>query len=934
MDNDGIGDVCDTNEDVDSDGDGILDSQDNCPNEPNADQMDMDNNGVGDVCENNQVPTEVLWSEASSWPNNTVPVAGDVVMIPADKHIILDIDTPALGGLMIHGTLEFMEKDIELITEYISVHGGELRIGTPENPFVNKAILTVNDPDTEFNVMGDMGTRGIILMQGGVLNIHAQTPSIAWTKINEHAPDGSTSLTLAETTTWKAGDEIIVGPTDFFEVDNKKSVTQKISISQINGRNLTLDSPLEAHHWGRLQYATTNGMSLTEENIVPTPQGDFIYGLTPDNPKILDERAPVGNLTRNVVLRSPDDARWQDEGFGAHIMIMPGSAAYVDGLEIQRGGQRGRVRRYPIHWHMLSYLGTETLADATGQFLKNSTINESENRGIVVHGTNGLLIQNNIVYKTKGHAIFTENGAERRTTFDHNLVLHVRSPLDEFLLKQHERRNFRRGSSGFWISHPDNTTINNHVGDISGAGYWLAFPDRPTGDCSEVLHEDGQVMNPRRMVFGVFDNNTAHSCGGSGFHNDDPEMDEEGNRGTNFKNYSSDLSGRDSPWPFTTRRRFDISGLKTWKNELGVWDRANGVNTINTVAADNKEKGFSGSGDGGLIIGALAVGASLNDTMNGYERPYVWPAFASYHHTFDLQGNIAVNFPLTPGKLTGVFSTDDYYLRPVEKGHIISKGNVLINSHPGSKVFAAQAWRESHVSPTNPHFNLAGAILDPEGYWGPANNYYVYDDPFYTYGLTAIPVAPSAAESQGVSVPGKFYGFDNFTINDGTGPYERHYMGLHIVRYNDAFQEVGTLTLAGMGNALSNLLPNMRDFAAHETGIFEINFPEDDAPNRVLIGQITNMETEADKMLVGIELNGAIDATVKITAVHSNGTRLIDNYTALTSLNDVQNSDGETFWQDKANNKVWVKVRGGKGQAADLEDQRDIPYYTFELVVE
>jgi hypothetical protein len=35
----------------DSDGDGVPDKQDNCPNDPNPDQLDTDGDGVGDACE-------------------------------------------------------------------------------------------------------------------------------------------------------------------------------------------------------------------------------------------------------------------------------------------------------------------------------------------------------------------------------------------------------------------------------------------------------------------------------------------------------------------------------------------------------------------------------------------------------------------------------------------------------------------------------------------------------------------------------------------------------------------------------------------------------------------------------------------------------------------------------------------------------------------
>src|SRR5205809_6791704 len=36
----------------DSDGDGVPDSQDNCPLIPNPDQQDTDGDGIGDVCDN------------------------------------------------------------------------------------------------------------------------------------------------------------------------------------------------------------------------------------------------------------------------------------------------------------------------------------------------------------------------------------------------------------------------------------------------------------------------------------------------------------------------------------------------------------------------------------------------------------------------------------------------------------------------------------------------------------------------------------------------------------------------------------------------------------------------------------------------------------------------------------------------------------------
>jgi hypothetical protein len=50
-DNDGIGDACDTPGPADSDGDGVPDSSDNCPAVANPSQADSDNDGIGDACD-------------------------------------------------------------------------------------------------------------------------------------------------------------------------------------------------------------------------------------------------------------------------------------------------------------------------------------------------------------------------------------------------------------------------------------------------------------------------------------------------------------------------------------------------------------------------------------------------------------------------------------------------------------------------------------------------------------------------------------------------------------------------------------------------------------------------------------------------------------------------------------------------------------------
>jgi len=863
-----------------------------------------------------------LWSDAATWPNGK-PTSGSDVVIPDGITIRLDENPPALGGITINGELEFARKDLELSARWIMVHG-TLRIGTGEAPFLQKAIITLTDTDTQASIMG-MGTRGIVLMDGK-LELHGKSPDVIWTKINQHAEQGANSISLLQGVDWKVGDELVIAPTDYYQAGGGISVTQKNVISSLNSNQITLGTPLNAFRWGLLQYATPSGMSLDASSLLTPPQADTDELQTP---LVLDERAEVANLTRNIVIQAPDDDVWQTEGFGVHIMVMGAmSEAHVEGVEIKRGGQQGRLRRYPFHWHLLSYNGTQTLEDASGQYFRNSTINTSRNRGIVIHGTNGVLVQNNIVYDIQGHGIFTEDAVERRNTVDGNLVLMVRNPPYASRLKMHEVAD--KGSSGFWISNPDNTITNNIAADCGSFGFWLSFPTRPFGESSGVLAEDGQLMNPSRMLFGVFDNNTSHSNGINGIHIDDVETDNEGN--TIGHQYASNEGGRATPWPEPSLRRFYLTRYKVWKNMgPGIWDRARRPTNQSVVSADNHGRFFAGSGDDGIIERSLVVGTSLNHGKNGTGRrewadPFVGfanpdpVAFATYHSTFDIRDNIVINFPPVANGRSGVFSSEDYYIRPVDKGMIRNTNNLMINSHPGVKL----------RSPED-HYVLASALFDAQGIWGPAGQYFVYDEPFFTYEKTVTTVPPGAI-SGGVSVPGPFYGFEGFVLHGvgDTPPQNQPYndlMGLHVRRLNNALAEVGTWTVQAADPW--NTLQHMRHFATTPDGIYELTFPSETMHPTDFQMNVENMLEPGDTQVMGIQFDGSNDATVRLWVDADTWF----NYQEVGSLQEVIDSEGETYWQDAAGNRVWVKLRGGRWEFWTTNPQEDLPS-SDELIYE
>ena len=833
----------------------------------------------------------VMWSDPSTWSSlgTSKPVAGSSVTIPAGVHLILDESSPSLASLTINGKLEFARQDLSLTAGWIMVMG-TLEVGTVTTPFVQKATITLNAADMNGDAMG-MGTRGIMVM-GGKLELHGVAPTKAVTKLNEHAARDSKSLTLLDAVSWQVNDEIVVATTDYYSdfYLSKYGSTQRTQITAINGNAVAIQDGLNSYRWGKMQYLTKDGMSLTP--------GTLPAGILPGTPTELDERAEVANLTRNIVVQSVDDDLWKNNGFGCHIMIMRMDGvvgeARLNGVEIRRGGQAGKLGRYPFHWHMLSYEGSTTLKDVTGQYIRNSTINQSSQRGIVIHGTNGTEVKNNVVYDVRGHGVFTEDAVERRNIIDGNLVLKVRNPLPGQALKKHEAADPVIGSSGFWISNPDNTITNNTAVDCSGTGFWLAFPTKTFGASKDI------PLVPIYMKFGTFNKNTAHSNQHEGIFIDSAESDEEGT--TELVQYfpTKDMQPArfERGGEFDNVLTFELTDYSVWKNSLsGVWNSSAGSRNRRAVSADNTQRFFAGRTNTvypGAIEKTLVVGTSLNYNMNGVILPPESDpisGFASYHSSFDIMNNVIVNFPAVKGYNSGAFALSDYYITAVDKGTFRNPGNILINSHPGVKTRAYA-----------PHFVLA-VLWDRHNYWGgPASqdNYYVYDTPYFTDGQTPHIVPNSTTEvSGGVIVNGPFYGFSTFRING----IDRVHNKIVATRMNKAGAVVGNLVVEE--TPPGGLFGNMRSFATHPTGYYSLDFPTIDDIYEFDI-MVENILTPDEYQVLAVKYSGNYTITQLGADVDHHP------YTAVSDFQAVVNAPtGEVYWQDKANNKVWMKIRGG-----------------------
>jgi cell migration-inducing and hyaluronan-binding protein len=287
-----------------------------------------------------------------------------------------------------------------------------------------------------------------------------------------------------DASSWRVGDEIVLASTDF---DPRQA--ERRTIAAISGNTITLDTKLDYMHYGKVTFD-------------------------------IDQRGEVGLLTRNIKIQASSDAA--QSFFGGHIMAMPSSHMYVEGVELNRMGQNLTLARYPIHWHLVG--------EGKGQYIRNASIHDTFNRCVTVHGTNNLQVQNNVTYNTVGHCFFMEDGIETGNQFVHNLAIqtkcHTSKPCDptnlapfgatagtNFNLTGQDSKDVLIPSdntvSSFWITNPDNTYRDNVAAGSDSTGFWLAFPEHPMGQFEGT--DISKATWPRRTKVREFKGNTAHS---------------------------------------------------------------------------------------------------------------------------------------------------------------------------------------------------------------------------------------------------------------------------------------------------------------------------------------------------------------------------------------------------------------------------------------
>ncbi|UZO82556.1 carbohydrate-binding protein [Aquimarina sp. ERC-38] len=564
------------------------------------------------------------WSDASTWDKG-IPKSSNRVIIKQGVTVNITGAHQA-KEVVVHGRLRVFKTGTwnkALTTRWVHVNsGGIFEIGTANNRFDRGTFtLTLNgtNPTSNHSIpmangqdMNITGNDGFLMAGGNGRLIFYGKEKISFTKLSQTANAGSNTIVVANVIdrnhdgslsanrdgvfNWEVGDEIVIASSsDKYNEEDVRTITK---IENLGGNSrLTLNRSLSYRHYGAIEtYATKFDPKSFNKNRKAIP---------------IDMRAEVALLSRNIKIQglaSQDtDTNFGDRkrlkisngkasnGVGGHVMIMPTAGRIeVEGVQLHLMGQSGRLGRYPFHWHIAR--------DRAGDVFKNSSITNSNNRAVVVHTTDNVLVEGIVAHDLHGHGFFTEDGVEEGNKFINNIAfgVHRVSKVDAFqgsafIVDEtdtfHDGGDRFRTTAAFWIANANNDFIGNICAGSQGSGFWYAPPSEPRGAAGGM--PEYRNYKPKEIPLSIFKDNSVHSTV------------------TGFVTLSR---GPKDAGEFKQKEKFfgnvhpTFENLTVYQTSVGLYPLMTNITHIfkNFKASDNGTTNFDSDPtlfDGGLILG-------------------------------------------------------------------------------------------------------------------------------------------------------------------------------------------------------------------------------------------------------------------------------------------------------------------------------------------
>ena len=465
------------------------------------------------------------WADPSTWVGGVVPTATQVVRV-AQGHTVTIDDTAAVAyTIVVDGKLAFARTtNTRLKVTNLQVMAGSdgmgvpgvLEVGTAASPIasnVTAEIVIANSPLG--GSVADPDQFGTGLMAFGTVTMHGSVRTPTFVRVATEPRAGNTTLTLSEAVTgWQVGDRLVLPDTRHIK-----------------------ESETVAGGWVQLvnQWEERTVQAMSADGTVITLNAALQYDHlgARDLNNVLEFLPHVGNITRNVVIRSESAAGTRGHTIYTHMAGI--DLRYVLFKDLGRttylplSNATNHIGRYPIHIHHLS---GPVPTPATGhQFtlLGNAVDGGSaETRfkwGVTVHGSHYGNIKDNVVYNYNGASVATEDGSESYNVFDHNFAIRGMGEPNDAVSEA--RMALGTEGVGFWFRGPNNYVTNNVAANFQNptteAAYGFVFQFRYLGDIAIPNFPGADTMgmmgpgqsttvNGNNMPLLQFENNEAYGA--------------------------------------------------------------------------------------------------------------------------------------------------------------------------------------------------------------------------------------------------------------------------------------------------------------------------------------------------------------------------------------------------------------------------------------
>jgi len=416
------------------------------------------------------------WHDPSIWPGGVMPKPNSNIVIPAGRSVLISscsLLPPSFVYNRIHvpptSKLIFSDSNINMRVRNIFVEG-QLLMGSPTCRLNGKINIEFVGEKTDKDDIGPgLGSKGIGVPHGGLIDVHGRQFNPTWTRISATIWPGANVVFLLDANNWEVGQTIVVATSAMEDLDDDQNEIRTIVAIDQSGRRIQVDSPFEYYHYGGVEH-----------------------------------QSEVGLLSRRIVFSG--DAKSESTLFGGHTRVS--GTGRFSGVQAYRMGQLNVLGKYPFHFHMMG--------DAPTSFVRDSSIWNSYFRCIAIHGTNSSQALRNVVYNAIAHCIYLEDGIEEHNVINYNLVIKVNTigePMrgasqigDERVSSADLILPADGAASGFYITNAYNTFIGNAA---SGGWAGFSFPNLP----KPIGLSRAVPMVPQARPTYIFRSNTAHSSG-------------------------------------------------------------------------------------------------------------------------------------------------------------------------------------------------------------------------------------------------------------------------------------------------------------------------------------------------------------------------------------------------------------------------------------